>query len=105
MALHLDEPTFETHREMSETQSSGSGRRRGSGAPGRGGAGVSSHMGDKKRTGSKKEPQQPMELQAKWAAGGRTPAWDALWRRILSDVLRKEELAEVSPQEEGHEQA
>lgn len=28
-----------------------------------------------------------MTLQAEWQAGPRTPAWDALWGRILAEAL------------------
>lgn len=32
--------------------------------------------------------QQDFKLTAEWATGPRTAAWDALWHRILTDVLK-----------------
>jgi hypothetical protein len=30
---------------------------------------------------------EPLKSTTGWAPGRRTPAWDALWRRILAEVL------------------
>ncbi len=38
--------------------------------------------------------REPILIQAEWQHGPRTPAWDALWRRILEEVLAPEEKAE-----------
>ncbi len=34
-----------------------------------------------------KRKSKPLKVAAEWAPGPRTSAWDALWRRILADVI------------------
>jgi hypothetical protein len=46
-------------------------------------------------------------VTAKWCVGGRTPAWDALWLRILAEVLPEVGRSdtgpsESEPREDGH---
>lgn len=33
-----------------------------------------------------------MQVHTEWQLGGRTPSWDALWRRILTEVLSPDAL-------------
>ncbi len=35
----------------------------------------------------RRSPPTPPKLNAQWRCAPRTPAWEELWRRILSDVL------------------
>jgi hypothetical protein len=37
-----------------------------------------------------KRKTNPLRVAAEWAPRPRTPAWDALWRRILADVIDPE---------------
>lgn len=41
------------------------------------------------------DPQ--MTVSAAWRSGDRTAAWDALWRRILREVLSGDESGQLSP--------
>jgi hypothetical protein len=38
-------------------------------------------------SGSSRQERRQVDLSADWRVGPRTSAWDALWRRILADVL------------------
>lgn len=40
--------------------------------------------------------RQRLELKASWNQGQRTPAWNNLWRRILSDVLSQTQSLKIS---------
>jgi len=31
-------------------------------------------------------PPNPLDFSAEWRGGQRTPAWDRLWNRLLTDV-------------------
>jgi hypothetical protein len=39
--------------------------------------------------GSKRRDRHTILIRAEWPLGPRTPAWDALWQRILTDLDRE----------------
>jgi hypothetical protein len=39
----------------------------------------------------RRRPSSPPKLNAQWRCAPRTPAWEELWRRILSDVFCNQE--------------
>ena len=46
------------------------------------------------------EKKNPIELQAEWANGPRTPAWENLWRGLLAELLQP---ADKQPDAENHD--
>ena len=45
---------------------------------------------------------RPLEVTAEWRTGARTPEWERLWRRLLTNTITKEHrLEKVEPNPES----
>jgi hypothetical protein len=42
-----------------------------------------------------RRPFKPPDLKTQWSCGPRTPAWERLWRRILTDVIQEQSRSKI----------